>query len=117
MRTVDEQQAMIRRLVECYFLGGPPRPGGSWDAEEAHSYILTVLQDGHGDYDEFLRDAHLTDKASLQSLLRLVASSAAITALSWATETAVPELFAGKPPSADRVVLEALAIQPTEWVD
>jgi hypothetical protein len=118
-RSAAEIRRMMERLRAIYDLGGPPvqLSDGTWgnlESSEAHGLILAEL-DAADPTDEgaFLaacREVGIDTLPGLRALLRLVASAAALAALSWgASEPTHPDVGGGVP-TESQLLDEAAAI-------
>jgi hypothetical protein len=123
-RTRVEIRDLIEALTSQYLLGGPPvgpPPQANWDSSEAHGYILAALDDPPGHDSKALRDllaeCAMDSPAALRAVLRLVASYAAIAALSWVLDEPLHEPLGNGTVKLDRhdVLVEARAVLP-EWM-
>jgi len=121
-RTTDEIHDLIDALAQRFLLGGPPTdpppPESCWEPYEAYLSILSDEFDGPNGYD---RDAlhqrldrwNIDTPAGLRAALRLVATHAAIAALSWVLDEHLPDAVScGERVTREDILQEASAIYP-----
>jgi hypothetical protein len=114
VRRPDEIRELLRDIETMYELGGPPigpEPKANWDAVEAHGLILAWLDRSDMSTPDLFHvaDVDLDNAPGLRATFRLLASYAAMMALTWVLNEASP-LGSEGPATREQVLDAASAI-------